>query len=370
MTVHRRDLLRRPLARAADVLAERTAPLARLPGAAPELPADAPGAVAPRIHVLAYGPFELHEHVAESGATPAAMRGRFPVLWVHVDGIGHAETVRALGEGFGVHRLALEDVMDPSQRAKVEDHGGLLFLVARTARRAPALEIEQIAIVLGPDFVVSFQERPGDVLDPVRARIRAATGRIRHLGPDHLAYALLDAVVDPCVPVVQAYADELDALEDAIAAGAGRAAMIRLHAIRRDLMSLRRAIGPLGDALAPLLRDGVPLVGVETRVHLRDVHDQAVRILDRVEACRELAASLSELYRSGVSHRMSEQIKLLTVLAGLFLPLGFLAGVYGMILDRPRAGSGAWPFVLGGMALCAGLLLVLLRRRGLLSGDR
>jgi magnesium transporter len=340
------------------------------PGAEPGQLRSAPDAVPPRVTVIAYAPHEISEHVADDLEVLRSMRGKWPVLWVNVDGVGHAGTVQAIGDVFGLHRLALEDVMQVPQRAKVEAFDDHLFIVARMARLVPGLDLEQLSMFVGRDFVVTFQERPGDPLDPLRARLRAGHSRLRASGPDYLAYAVLDTFVDHYYPVLETYADALDALEGEIAASPSRRTMGRLHQTKRDLMALRRSIWPLRDALGGLVREPGPLVAAETEVYLRDVQDHTIQIVDLVETYRELAASLTDLYLSTVSNRMNEIMKVLTIFASIFIPLGFVTGVYGMNMRHPDpAWYWAWPFALGIMAAIALGLLAYFWRRGWLGGE-
>ena len=318
--------------------------------------------------VLAYGPHEISEHVADDLSVLRAMRGKWPVLWVNVDGVDHAETVREIGDVFCLHRLALEDVMERAQRAKAEAFSDHLFVLARMVRLVPDLDVEQIGIFLGPDFVVTFQERTGDPLEPVRQRVRAGHGRIRAAGPDYLAYTLLDAIVDHCFPVLETYADRLDALEDQIVERPSRAAMAGLHRTKRELMTLRRALWPMREVLADLLREPGELVRTGTLVYLRDTQDSVFQILDLVETYRDLGSSLTDLYLSAVSHRMNEVMKVLTIFASLFIPLGFITGVYGMNVEHPRTWWWGLPFSLWLMIGVALVLLAFFWRKGWIFG--
>lgn len=362
----RRDLLRIPVNAALEGVApvmERA--MRPPPGSSPGMLESMPGAVAPRVTVFGYGPHELTEFVADDLPALPRLRGRYPVIWVNVDGVEHAGTVQAIGEGFCLHRLALEDVMHVTQRPKVEPYEGHLFVVAKMARRCPALELEQVGMFLGSDFVVTFQEHPGDVFDQVRERLRGVHGKIRSAGADYLAYALIDAIIDNYFPVVEEFADELDALEDDVVERPSHACIHRLHDIKRELMALRRAIWPMRDALGVLLREPPELVGTGTLVYLRDCQDHAFQILDLVESFREVCASLTDLYISTVGNRTNDIMKVLTIFAAIFIPLSFVTGVYGMNLTHPdRAWYWAWPFAAGVMGAIAVALLVFFYRRG------
>ena len=340
-----------------------------LPGSEPGVLVSEPGAAPPAVQVIAYGQHEFTESPVDDLDLLRQMRGKWPVLWVNVDGVAHAPTLARIGEIFGLHRLALEDLGDVRQRSKVESYEDHLFIITRMSRLTPELDMEQMAVFLGRDFVVTFQERPGDVLDPLRQRIRNNRGRIRQSGPDYLAYSVVDTIVDHYFPVAEAYADRLDELEEEIVRHPSRDTMARLHAVKRELMSLRRAVWPMRDALNALVREPGPLVAPGTVVYFRDTADHCFQVLDLVETYRDLGSSLTDLYLSTVSNRMNEIMKVLTVFAAIFIPLGFITGIYGMDVEHPRR---VWwwdlPFVLTLMGVTALALLWWFGRKGWLRG--
>jgi magnesium transporter len=340
------------------------------PGSEPGTLLSEPGAAPPSVYVIAYGPHEITESPVTDFALLRQMRGRWPVLWVNVNGVAHAPTLQEIGDIFGLHRLALEDVGDVQQRSKVEQYGDEhLFIITRMARLVPELDLEQMAVFLGPDFVITFQERPGDPLDPLRQRIRGGRARIRDQGPDYLAYAVVDTIVDHYFPVTEAYADRLDELEDEIVHRPTRDTMARLHAVKRELMALRRAVWPMRDALNALVREPGSLVARETTVYFRDTADHCFQLLDLVETYRDLGSSLTDLYLSTVSNRMNEIMKVLTVFAAIFIPLGFITGIYGMDVPHPaRAWWWSLPFVFSVMGAAALGLLWWFGRKGWLRG--
>jgi magnesium transporter len=349
------------------------------PGSSPGTLTGEEGATPPRITVLLYGAESVQELEVVEVAELTALRGTQPVLWVNVDGVGHTATVREVGSLFGLHRLALEDVVHVPQRPKVEDYGDHLFIVARSPSVGAQVESEQIGIVLGADFVLTFQERAGDPLDPVRRRIREGAGRIRRAGADYLAYALLDAVVDHYYPVLETFGERLDELEQAILEADRPSRMGALHALKRELVVLRRALWPKREALNALVRDPHPLVEAETRVYLRDTYDQVIQAIELVESYREMAASLTDLHLSIVGQKTNEIMRVLTVFAAIFIPLTFFVGVYGMNFDpevspwnMPELGwAYGYPFALGVMALMAGSMLWYFHSRGWLgAGER
>jgi magnesium transporter len=345
------------------------------PGAAPGTVAVDPKAARTVVRVISYGPDDCQEEEVSDLDSLAELVGQRPVTWVDVQGLGDAETVTKLGEIFQLHPLALEDVVNTHQRAKVEDYGDYLFIVVRMLTADGRLDTEQVGMFLGANFVLTFQERPGDCLDPVRKRLRQAKGRIRNVGADYLAYALLDAVVDAYFPALEQYGESLDRLDDEISARPTPATIAGIHQLRSDLLLLRRAIWPLRDELGGLAREPNPLISEETRIFLRDCYDHAVQIIDLVETCREMCSDLREYYLSTVNNRMSEVMKVLTVIATIFIPLGFVAGLYGMNFD-PNVSPwnmpelrwpAGYPFALGVMAAIAVGQLLFFWRRGWLG---
>jgi magnesium transporter len=325
-----------------------------------------------RVRLIAYGPDELFEQEVQDLSTVRGMVGEWPVLWVHVVGLADLNVVTTLGEAFELHRLALEDVLNVGQRAKVEDYARTLFLVMRAPMMEPSPCTQQLAMFLGDGWVLTFQERPAGMLEPVRERIRHAVGRIRELPADYLAYAILDDVVDNYFPVLEAYGEAFDRLEEEVLTAPRRSTMMEIHSAKREMMALRRAAWPQREAVNALLRDPLPHVTDDTRVYLRDCYDHLVQIMDLVETYRDLASSLTELYLSSVSNRMNEIMKVLTMFSAFFIPLSFVAGLYGMNFDHRASPLNmpelewywGYPFALSIMAGIVAFLLVYFYRKG------
>ncbi len=257
------------------------------------------------------------------------------ITWIDVQGIGHKPTFERLGEIFKIHPLALEDVVNVPQRPKTDIYKDQHVVIGRMAQIDDNgnLMTEQIAIVFGKGYVLTIQEEANaDVLEPVRERIRKGRGTMRTGGADYLAYALLDAIIDGFYPVLETLGDKLDDIElDALA---GRRHTARfIHDIKRDLLQLRRAIWPQRELANSLMRDESPHIQANTRLYLRDTYDHAVQVMDMVETFREIASGLMDVYLSGVSNRMNEIMKVLTIISTIFLPMTFIAGVYGMNFD-------------------------------------
>jgi magnesium transporter len=305
------------------------------PGSSPGVILPDPEHPQPSIHVLAYGSNGVVERDVADPDLAHALVGQQPVTWINVEGLGDARTIERFGELFGLHRLALEDTVNVHQRPKVEDYEEVTFVVLRMVQcAADRCSTEQISLFIGEGWLISFQEgKPGDSFDRVRARLREGSGKMRTLGSDYLAYALIDAVIDNFYPVLEVYAGRLDELEDRVLDASSRRAINDLHEVKADLLILRRAIWPLRDAMAALAREEHPHFSDNTRLYLRDCYDHVVQVLDLVETYRELTADLRDLYMSSLSNRINETMRVLTIISTIFIPLTFIAGIYGMNFD-------------------------------------
>ena len=301
------------------------------PGAVPGTVTADPDAPKPRITVMAFGPEGMVEQPIAEPHEAAAFIQEWPVVWVNVDGLGDTDVIQQFGTMFELHRLALEDVVNVHQRPKVEEYDENLFFVARMVYRNEDIETEQLSLFLGESFVLTFQERPGgDCFAPVRERIRKAAGRIRSHGPDFLAYCLIDALVDAYFPVIEMYGDRLEDLEIEVLEEPTPRTVHTIHQVRRDLLLLRRAIWPLREAINGLYRNDCPVFKSDTRLYLRDCYDHTIQILDLVEAYRELVSDLMDVYLSSISTKLNEVMRVLTVFSTIFMPMTFVASIYGM----------------------------------------
>lgn len=344
-------------------------------GAPPGSFALDPHAPRPRVQAICYGPDAFEELEVRDIHALNALLDKFAVTWVNVEGVRHEETIRQLGRVFHLHPLALEDVVHVHQRAKVEQYGDQTFVVVRMPCANGHLETEQVSLFIGRNFVLTFLEDPGDVFEPVRAGLRSAAGRIRAGGTGYLAYALIDAAVDAYFPLVEAFGEKLDALEDQVIERPTPQTISAVHNAKHDLRTLRRALWPLREAISSLYRDATPYFDDEARIHLRDCYDHAVQIIDIVETYRELGSDLTDLYLSSLSARMNEVMKVLTVISTLFMPLAFITGLYGMNFNPGASGWNmpelnwrwGYPFALSLMAASTALMLFFFSRRGWLG---
>lgn len=359
-------------------LAARHHAAARPPGQQPGtlVYAGPPRPDAVRMRLFNYDADGCDETVVGSLEAVDAARRSGRRLWLDVEGVHDAAAVEAVGRRFGVHPLTLEDVLHPQQRPKLEEYDGYTYVVLQMMHYDHArcrLETEQVSLIVGDGFVLSFQEaHEGDVFDPVRTRLRDGVGALRAAGADYLAYALVDLVVDVHLVVLEGLGEHIEAVEDRVTDRPEPGVVREIHQLRHNVMALRRSIFPLREVVQGLEHSRQPFMDAATRPFLRDVYDHALRTVEIVETAREVLASMTDLYVSALNYRMSEVMKVLTIIATFFLPLSFIAGLYGMNFD-PAASpfnmpelewAYGYPFALLLMAATAGGMYVYFRRKG------
>lgn len=334
------------------------------------------GAKETRVRVLAYGPENIREDTPEPGADIAADSGQFPVTWIQVSGLADVGLIERIGTRFGIHSLALEDIVNVHQRPKAETFKDQVFIVCRAVTMNGSEDTEQVSLILGDGYLISFHENHTDCLDPLRDRIRDGKGRIRQSGADYLAYAVIDTVIDAYFPVLETAGETLDGLEDLVVARPAPWQIQDIHDLKRRLLHLRRCIWPMRDMANALTRDEIPLITKDIRIYLRDCYDHLVQLMDIVETDRETVSSLLEVYLSSLSARMNEIMKVLTIIATIFIPLGFFAGLWGMNFDTkaspfnmPELGwRFGYPAALAFMAAIAAGLVYYFKRKGWIGG--
>ena len=290
-----------------------------------------------KITVMEYDEETIHEREVgrvEEGLPSVETKG---VTWINIDGVHRVENIEAVGEHLGVHPLLLEDIVHTGQRPKMEDSGDTLFLVFKMIlpgedgeENVETLRIEQVSLIVGPHFVVSFQEREGDVFDLIRERIRSGKGRIRKMGADYLAYALMDAVVDYYFVILERTGEQVEEIEDEVISDPTPETLDAIHRLKREMIFVRRSVWPLREVISGLEKSESPLIRKSTRIYIRDLYDHTIQVMDAVENFRDMAAGLLEIYLSSISNKMNTVMKMLTLIATIFIPLTFIAGVYGM----------------------------------------
>jgi magnesium transporter len=255
------------------------------------------------------------------------------VTWINIDGLGDVTALMALGEKFRLHPLALEDVLNVGQRPKMELFDDYLFIIAHMVYRDENEQLcgEQVSMFLGDNFLITVQEEAKfDVFNPVRERVRKAGGKIRKSKADYLAYALLDSIVDHYYPVLECLGNGIEEIEELLLDAPSRARVHTLHEYKRTLTQLRRFVWPIRDVVNALLHDSSGRIADSTKVFLRDCYDHTVQLMDLVETYRDVTSGLMDLYLSSVGLRTNEIVRVLTVITAIFIPLTFIAGVYGM----------------------------------------
>ncbi|QDS86391.1 Magnesium transport protein CorA [Rosistilla oblonga] len=310
--------------------------------------------------------------VPGNGATPAHARR---TTWIDIDGVGDVAMLEELGKLFDIHPLAMEDVVNVHQHAKFEYYGDTMFFVARMPIDGGGFNTEQVGIFLIGDVVITIQERPGDCLEPVRHRIANAAGRIRERHSDYLAYSIIDAVIDGYFPLLDRYAEVLDDAAEVLQQGGDRSLPLQLHAIRADLLLIRKVVNQHRSAINVVLRDVGYRMEEDTALYFRDCQDHLQHLIEAADTDRETCAELRELYFAMLSERNNDVMKVLTIIATIFIPMSFVAGIYGMNFDSNVSEwnmpelqwTYGYPFALGLMTLMAGGLLAYLYRKGWLT---
>lgn len=255
------------------------------------------------------------------------------VTWINVDGVHNVQVLEQLGGCFGLHRLVMEDIMNTDQRPKMEDYGDYLYIVFKMLASGKDGEIvnEQISLILGANFVLSFQEGiEGDVFNLIRDHLRTNKGRIRKMKADYLAYTLLDAVVDNYFVILEKFGDKIESIETELIKSPEQATVQRIYQLKREMIFLHNAVWPLREVVNALSKHEYPLIQESITPYLRDVYDHVIHIIDSVDIYREMLSSMLDLYLSSVSNRLNEVMKVLTAISLIFMPLTFIAGVYGM----------------------------------------
>jgi magnesium transporter len=266
------------------------------------------------------------------------------VTWINIDGIHQVDIIEKVGKHFDFHPLLLEDIANTEQRPKAEDFDDYVFIVLKMLyydAKEGEIIAEQVSMVLGSNYVLSFQEREGDAFNRVRERIRNSKGRIRRKGPDYLAYALLDAVIDSYFGILEKFGVYIEGMEEELITEPEPKTLQKIHALKREMISLRKSIWPIREVVSGLERGGSGLIKEDTHIYLRDAYDHTIQVIDTIETYRDMLSGLLDLYMSSMSNRMNEVMKVLTIIATIFIPLTFIAGLYGMNFhNMPELGWG------------------------------
>ncbi|UCG80805.1 MAG: magnesium/cobalt transporter CorA [Desulfobacterales bacterium] len=286
-----------------------------------------------RIRLIDYDEKQLQEEEFETIEACFPCKEEPTVSWINIDGLHDIETIQKLGKHFNIHPLVLEDIVNTGQRPKAEDFDDYAYIVLKMLHydvEERQVRAEQFSLILGSNFLISFQERVGDVFEQVRERIRKGKGRIRKAGVDYLAYALMDAIVDKYFVIMEVFGEKVEALEEELVENPTSRTLETIHTMKREMIYFRKQVWPLREVVGSLVRGEFSLVSETTAVYLRDVHDHTIQVIDTLESLRDVLGGMLDLYLSTISNRMNEVMKVLTIIATIFIPLSFAAGIYGM----------------------------------------
>ncbi len=350
------------------VLKQRTAKAGLPPGSLVYVGEDKPRH-ATRITIIDYDEHAVRERDITRVEECLQFKDTASITWINVDEIHEPGLIETFGRVLGFHALMLEDILNTDQRPKIEDHGGYLYVVLKmlewNAERGE-IDIEQLSLVVGPNYVISFQERAGDFFDPLRARIREAVGRARKLGADFLAYSLLDLVIDHYFIVLDRLSERVEQAEDAVLSQPRPETLQRIQELKRELIFVRKAVWPMKEVIASLRHLDTPLIAKSTGVFLRDLQDHIVQVIEGVETFQNLASDALDTYLSTVSNRTNTVMKVLAVFSAVFMPLTFITGIFGMNFHvmPPLDWPGGFTGTLVMMALLGILMVVFFKRKG------
>ncbi len=321
-----------------------------------------------RITIFNYGEVESRELVAGNIKDCFPIMGGPGIKWINIDGLKDFETVEKLGKHLEIHQLVLEDIVNVGQRPKFEDYGDYLFVVLKMVsydQSSGNIDIEQVSLIIGKSYVVSFQERTGDVFEPVRQRIRNGKGRILGQGADYLAYALLDIIVDNYFLIMEKVGDLIEEMDQVIIEDPSPEVLSKIRSMKREMIFLRKSVWPLREVISGLQRVESDLISEATGIYFRDVYDHTIQVIDTIEALRDMISGILDIYLTSVSNRMNEVMKVLTIIATIFIPITFVAGIYGMNFEfMPELKyKFAYPAVWGVILIMALVMIFYFRKK-------
>ena len=321
-----------------------------------------------KITIIDYDEEHLQEKDAKSIKECFPYKDKPTVTWINVDGLHEIKVIEEIGKHFNLHPLILEDIVDTDQRPKIKDFGDYIFIILKMLycdKKGNAIKVEQVSLILGKNYIISFQEREGDVFNFIRERIRNNIGRIRKLGADYLAYSLIDAIVDNYFTIIEKLDEEIENLEDKVIIQPNPSNVQAIHKLKRDLIFLRKSVWPLREVISFLEKGESPLVLESTNIYLRDVYGHTIQVMDTVETLRDIISGILDIYLSSINTRMNEIMKMLTIIATIFIPLTFITGIYGMNFQYMPEIKWFWgyPAVLLGMSIIGIVMVIYFKRK-------
>jgi magnesium transporter len=321
-----------------------------------------------KITIIDYDETQFEEKEATKVEECFPFREKPTVTWINIDGVHQTEIIQKLGEHFDLHPLILEDILNTEQRPKIEDFGHYIYIVLKMLyyqEQESQIRAEQVSLILGANFVIAFQELEGDVFNPIRERIKNGKGRIRKMGADYLAYSLIDAIVDHYFIILEKMGEKIEVLEEDLVTNPSPKSLQEMHILKREMIFLRKAVWPLREVISSVERSGSSLIAESTQLYLRDVYDHTIQVIDTIETFRDMVSGMLDIYLSSISNKMNEIMKVLTIIATLFIPLTFLAGVYGMNFQYMPELKSRWgyPVILLVMVTALVSMLVYFRKK-------
>ncbi|MGM0770762.1 MAG: magnesium/cobalt transporter CorA [Halobacteriota archaeon] len=317
---------------------------------------DAPGTLThigkkhlkePEITSIDYDADSFQEISAHHVEETYALKDSKKVSWINICGVHEVELIEKIGTHFGIHPLVLEDIVHTDQRPKVEFFEPYIYIVLKMLtydRNKEELTSEQVSIIFGPDFVISFQEVIGDTFEPIRERLRLSKGRVRKQGSDYLAYALLDSIIDNYFIMLEKIGEDIEALDDELLENPTPRTVEHIHRLKKEIIFLRRFVWPLREVVSSMQREESPFIKESTTIFLKDVYDHIVQVMDTIESYRDVLSTMLDLYLSTTSNKMNDIMKVLTIIATIFIPLTFIAGIYGMNFEHMPELGWQWGY--------------------------
>jgi len=304
-----------------------------------------------KITVIDYDGSSINERVLENPEEAFPFLGSPTVTWINIDGIHDIAIIEKIGKHFGLHPLTLEDIVFTNQRAKFESFDNYIYIMIKMVYlngNGDEVQVEQVSLILGDNYVLSFQEKEGDVFDVVRERLRTAKGKVRKMGPDYLAYSLLDAIVDNYFLILEHLGERVEVVEEGLVGDPSPECLKGIQDMKKDMLYLRKSVWPLREVISSFHKDESPLIKDPTVVYIRDLYDHTIQVIDTIETLRDMASGMLDIYLSSISNRMNEVMKLLTIIATIFIPLTFIAGLYGMNFNTAKSPFNMpelnWPY--------------------------
>ena len=327
-----------------------------------------------RITIFDYDELHLEEKEVEHLEDCFSYRDSDTITWINIDGVYDANVIERIGSHFSIHPLVLEDIMNTGQRPKIESFDNYIYLILKMLYHDETnseIQTEQVSIILSKNIVISFQEKPGDIFNNVRERIRNGKGRIRKMGADYLSYALIDAIIDHYFIIMESIGEVIEETEELLIDHPTPETLQQIHNLKADMIFLRKSVWPLRELINGLIREETPLITNETVIYFRDVYDHTIQVMDTIESYRDIISGMLDIYMSSVSNKMNEVMKVLTIFASIFIPLTFIAGIYGMNFNPSVSPFNmpelnwflGYPFVLGIMLILAIVMIFYFKQK-------